>query len=143
MSTSRRPHALPRESGKVITKPMIPDQLLALLRCADEMGQWLRGDEWLIPNRKPWLVKSAKRRGHKLIYETVVRVADRAGFARTCTRSAVRSRSSTTSSTPIRRPRSRSCSITCGWRRLAYLRRKNKPAAIETVRDCRLRVSGA
>lgn len=68
-----------REKGGKIIRKTIPDELLALLRRADDLGQWLGPDEWLIPNRKPWLVKSTRRRGSKMIYETVVRVADRAG----------------------------------------------------------------
>lgn len=66
------------KGGKTIEKP-VPDELLALLRQADGLGQWPTPDAYLIPNRKPWLVKSPKRRGSKIIYETVVRVAERAG----------------------------------------------------------------
>ena len=66
------------KGGKWITKP-VPDELLAMLRHCETIGQWKSGDDWLIPNRKPWLVKTKGERGSKLIYETVVRVAGRAG----------------------------------------------------------------
>lgn len=67
------------KGGKPIVKVM-PDELLAYLRERDDDGQWVNGDAWLIPNRKPWLVKTTKQRGHKIVYETVKRVAARTGI---------------------------------------------------------------
>lgn len=123
------------KGGKTITKP-VPDELLALLRKADELGQWLHGDEWLIPNRKPWLVKSTKRRGSKIIYETVVRVADRAG---------VRAHPhSIRAAFAVRFDAAHPDQVTAlrellGHARvettMTYLRRKDKAAAMEAVRD--------
>lgn len=67
------------KGGKVDRKPLA-DELLTLLRRADELGQWRTGDDWLIPNRRPASVKSRSSRSDKVIYETVLRVADRAGI---------------------------------------------------------------
>lgn len=125
-----------REKGdKVIAKP-IPNELLALLRYADQHGQWLGPEEYLIPNRKPWLVKSAKRRGSKVIYETVVRVAERAGV-----RSHVHAlRAAFAVQFDEQHPgRAHDLKALLGHAHLStqepYLRRKNTAAAMETVRD--------
>lgn len=67
-----------REKGrKVISKP-IPDEFLEFLRALDEAGYWLHGDEWLIPWRRPQVAKPAAKRSRKIVYETIVRVGDRA-----------------------------------------------------------------
>jgi integrase len=62
---------------KVIEQP-IPDEFLAVLRAADEDGIWASPDDYLIPNRRPSIAKKNGRQS-KVIYETVVKVAQRAG----------------------------------------------------------------
>jgi integrase/recombinase XerD len=66
------------KGGKTITKP-IPDELVDILRAADTDGVWSSPDAYLIPNRRPSMVRARGERGHKVIYETVVKIADRAG----------------------------------------------------------------
>jgi integrase len=62
---------------KVITKPL-PDEYAQVLRAAEEAGVWKSGDAYLIPNRRPGAVRNAER-SDKVIWETVRRVARRAG----------------------------------------------------------------
>lgn len=66
-----------REKGaKTITKP-IPDQLALILRLAEQEGVWATRRDYLIPNRRP--ARNAER-SHKVIYDTVKKVAERAGI---------------------------------------------------------------
>lgn len=65
-----------REKGrKVIVKP-IPDQLLMILELAREENVWAGPNDYLIPSRRP---PKQSERAHKVIYETVRKVAGRAG----------------------------------------------------------------
>lgn len=68
------------KGNKVVWKP-VPDDLLAILKAAQESSEVPSDPEdWVIPNRRPKSMRSPKgQRSNKLIYETVKRVADRAG----------------------------------------------------------------
>ena len=72
-----------REKGsKVAVKPM-PDDLHAILRAAADSGQVsCRPDDYVIPNRRPASVRRAER-SNKIIWETVMRVAERVGVRAT------------------------------------------------------------
>ncbi len=68
-----------REKGrKVIHKP-IPDELAAILRAADENHVWASPNDYLVPNRRPSMV-TRKERANRVIYDTVRKVANRAGI---------------------------------------------------------------
>jgi integrase/recombinase XerD len=62
------------KGGKIITKP-IPAELLVILKAAEEEGIWLEPSDYVIPNRQP---AKNKERSHKVIYDTVKKVAERA-----------------------------------------------------------------
>ncbi len=123
------------KGGKVIVKPM-PDELAAILRAADQHGVWSTPDDYLIPNRKPWLVRTGAERGHKVIYETVVKVAQRAGV-----RSHVHAlRAAFAVQFDEAHPdQVIALKELLGHARIettmTYLRRKDKARAMETVRD--------
>ncbi|MCA1702611.1 MAG: tyrosine-type recombinase/integrase [Actinobacteria bacterium] len=72
-----------REKGsKVAVKPM-PYDLLAILRAACESSEVRCGpDDYVIPNRRPASVRRAER-SNKVIWETVLKVAPRAGVRAT------------------------------------------------------------
>jgi integrase len=63
---------------KVVTKP-VPDEYLALLSAAEADGIWRSPEDYLIPNRRPASVRR-RERSDKVIWETIVRVAARAGI---------------------------------------------------------------
>jgi integrase len=65
------------KGGKVAVKPL-PDEYLALLSRADDDGIWLSPEDYLIPNRRPTAVRR-RERSDKVIWETIRRVAARAG----------------------------------------------------------------
>jgi integrase len=65
------------KGGKLIVKP-IPGELLEILQAADEQGLWIDPNDYVIPNRRP--AKNAER-SHKVIYDTVKKVAERARVA--------------------------------------------------------------
>jgi integrase len=73
------------KGGKVIVKP-IADELAQILHAADEAGVWESPNAWLIPNfenlrgRKASLVT----RSNRIVYDTVKRVAARAGVESHC-----------------------------------------------------------
>ncbi len=68
-----------REKGGKVTEKPIPDQLAAILRAALEHDDVSTGaDDYVIPNRRPSTVQRAER-SPKLIWETVRRIAERAG----------------------------------------------------------------
>jgi integrase len=70
------------KGGKVAVKPM-PDDLAAILRAAAESGKVsCRPDDYVIPNRRPASVRRAER-SNKIIWETVLRVAERVGVRAT------------------------------------------------------------
>jgi len=61
----------------------MPDELVEILRSAAESGQVrCRPDDYVIPNRRPASVRRAER-SNKVIWETVVRAARRAGVRAT------------------------------------------------------------
>jgi integrase/recombinase XerD len=72
-----------REKGsKVSVKPM-PNELLAILRAARESGQvCCSANDYVIPNRRPASVRRIER-SNKVIWETVLRVAERVGVRAT------------------------------------------------------------
>jgi integrase len=70
----RREARFREKGGKVIVK-RIPPELLQILTAAEEAGIWLSGDDYVIPNRRP---AKNKERSHKVIYDTVKKVAGRA-----------------------------------------------------------------
>ena len=72
-----------REKGnKVSDKPM-PHELHEILRAAHGSGQLRCGaDDYVIPNRRPASVRRAER-SNKIIWETVLRVAERVGVRAT------------------------------------------------------------
>jgi len=72
-----------REKGsKVSVKPM-PRELQGIVRAAFESGQVeCRADDYVIPNRRPGAVRRAER-SNKVIWETVLRVAQRIGVRAT------------------------------------------------------------
>jgi integrase/recombinase XerD len=65
------------KGGKRIRKPL-PSEYLALLREAEQHGIWAGQDDYLIPNRRPNAVRR-KERSDKVIWDTVKLVASRAG----------------------------------------------------------------
>ena len=65
------------KGGKVIEQP-VPDEFLAVLRWADGQGVWDGPDDYLIPNRRK-VTTNPKARSSKIVYETVKKVAKRAG----------------------------------------------------------------
>jgi integrase len=73
---------LREKGGKVADVPM-PDELLTILRAAVESeAVACRADDYVIPNRRSASVRRAERT-NKIVYETVVRVAERAGVRAT------------------------------------------------------------
>jgi len=69
------------KGGKVIVKPL-PDEYVEILDAAQEAGVWKRGEDYLIPNRRPGAVKNLER-SDKVIWETVKKVAQRVGVEAT------------------------------------------------------------
>jgi integrase/recombinase XerD len=65
------------KGGKVQVKPL-PDEYAEILRAAREAGVWNSAEDYLIPNRRPGAVRRAER-SDKVIWETVKKVARRAG----------------------------------------------------------------
>ena len=63
------------KGGKVAVKP-IPDELAAIIAAADAQNVWASPAEYLIPNRRQ---HRNKERSAKVIYDTVKKIADRAG----------------------------------------------------------------
>jgi integrase/recombinase XerD len=72
-----------REKGRKVVDVPMPDELVEILRSAVE-GQHVssRPDDYVVPNRRPASVRRAER-SNKVIWETVVRVAERAGVRAT------------------------------------------------------------
>ena len=69
------------KGAKVIVKPL-PDEYVEILRAAQEAGVWKSGEDYLIPNRRPGAVRNPER-SDKVIWETVRKVAERAGVVAT------------------------------------------------------------
>jgi integrase len=66
---------------KIITKPL-PDEFACILRAAEAAEVWKSGEDYLVPNRRPGAVKR-RDRSDKVIWETVKKVAGRAGVRST------------------------------------------------------------
>ena len=66
------------KGGKFVEKPL-PAQLLEILLGAERFGVWASGEDYLIPNRRPEAVRRPER-SDKVVWETVKRVAERAGI---------------------------------------------------------------
>jgi len=122
------------KGGKRITKPL-PTEYLALLREAEQYGIWRGPDDYLIPNRRPNAVRRAER-SDKVIWDTVKVVARRAGV--TTHVHALRAAFAVQfdSAHPDQVVALKEL---LGHARLEttliYLRRKDKAAAMEAVRD--------
>jgi len=69
------------KGGKVIVKPL-PDEYFEILGSAHDEGVWKSGEDYLIPNRRPGAVRN-RERSDKVIWETVKKVALRAGVEAT------------------------------------------------------------
>jgi integrase/recombinase XerD len=124
-----------REKGrKVIVKP-IPYELLEVLRIAEQQHLWVSGEDYLVPNRRPTMVRRQER-ANKVIYETVTKVARRVGV-----RTHVHAlRAAFAVAFDEAHPKEViALKELMGHARLeqtmVYLRRKNKAAAMEAVRD--------
>jgi integrase len=63
------------KGGKVIVKPL-PEEFAAILRDADSQGVWTKPSDYLIPNRRE--PRRAGERSSKVVYANVKRVAARA-----------------------------------------------------------------
>jgi integrase len=73
---------LREKGGKVSVKPM-PWELFEILRAAVESNEVpCSGDDYVIPNRRPASVRRVER-SDKVIWETVLRVAERVGVRAT------------------------------------------------------------
>ena len=71
------------EKGGKVVDVTIPNELAQILREACESGEVACGpDDYVIPNRRPASVKRAER-SNKVVWETVVKVARRAGVRAT------------------------------------------------------------
>jgi integrase len=71
------------ETGGKVVDVTIPDELAQILREACESGGVRCGpDDYVIPNRRPVSVKRVER-SNKVIWETVVKIARRAGVRST------------------------------------------------------------
>lgn len=129
------------KGGKVAVKP-IPDELAAILRAAEQQNVWASPDDYLIPNRRSSAVRTRGERGHKVIYETVKKIAARAGV--------VTHVHALRAAFAVKFDEAHPDQVIAlkellGHSRiettLVYLRRKNKAAAMETVRDLSWRPS--
>jgi integrase len=65
------------KGDKEIVKP-IPNEYQEIIVEAERNGLWRSPEDWLIPNRRPASVKG-RERSDKIVWETVKRVAKRAG----------------------------------------------------------------
>lgn len=63
------------KGAKVAVKP-IPDELAAIIRAADNLRVWASPNDYLIPSRRD---PRNRERSPKVIYDTVTRIAARAG----------------------------------------------------------------
>ena len=130
------------KGGKVATKPL-PDEYLAILVAAERDGLWNTPDAYLIPNRRPAAVRRVER-SDKFVWETVKRVAARAGVRAHV--HALRSAFAVhfLESKPDRKVES--LKELMGHNRIettyVYLRRMNRAKAMEQVRDLSWGLSG-
>jgi integrase len=119
---------------KIITKPL-PDEFAQILCAAQAAGIWKSDDAYLIPNRRPGAVKRAER-SDKVVWETVKRVAARAGVEAHChaLRAAFAVQFDDANPDKVI-----ALKELMGHARidqtLVYLRRKDKAKAMEVVRD--------
>ena len=121
------------KGGKVIVKPL-PEEYVQILRAAQDAGVWKRGEDYLIPNRRPGAVRSSER-SDKVIWETIRKVARRASVV--CTVHALRA-AFAVQFDEINPDQLIALKELMGHTRiettLVYLRRKNKAKAMEAVR---------
>lgn len=122
------------KGGKVIVKPL-PREYQDLLAELDSDGTWVGPDSYLIPNRRPAAVRR-KERSDKIVWETVKRVAARAGV--TCHVHALRA-AFAVAFDEAHPDKFTALQLLLGHSRpettLVYLRRKNKARAMEAVHD--------
>jgi site-specific recombinase XerD len=122
------------KGAKVAVKPLA-DEYRAILMAAERDGLWKNPDAYLIPNRRPASVRRVER-SDKVVWETVKRVARRAGV-----RSHVHAlRAAFAVQFDEAHPdQVIALKELMGHRRiettLVYLRRKDKAKAMESVRD--------
>jgi integrase len=121
------------KGGKVIVKPL-PEEYVEILRAAQEEGIWKRPEDYLIPNRRPGAVRNPER-SDKVIWETVRKVARRAGVV--CTVHALRA-AFAVQFDEENPDQLIALKDLMGHERLettlVYLRRKNRARAMEAVR---------
>ena len=121
------------KGSKVIVKPL-PEEYVDILRAAQDAGVWKRGEDYLIPNRRPGAVRSPER-SDKVIWETIRKVARRAGVV--CTVHALRA-AFAVQFDEMNPDQLIALKELMGHTRiettLVYLRRKDKAKAMEAVR---------
>jgi site-specific recombinase XerD len=129
------------KGGKVAVKPLA-DEYPAILLAAERDGLWSGGDDYLIPNRRPASVRRVER-SDKVVWETVKRVARRAGV--TTHVHALRA-AFAVQFDEAHPGELATLKDLMGHNRiettLVYLRRRNKAKAMESVRDLSWGVSG-
>jgi len=125
-----------RDKGdKVIVQPL-PDEYADIIRAADEEGIWASPSDYLIPNRRPAAMRRTGVRSDKVIWLTVKRVAEAAGVETHvhALRAAFAVQFDETHPGRID-----SLKDLMGHTRLetteVYLRRKNRAASMDVVRD--------
>jgi integrase len=130
------------KGSKVAVKPL-PDEYLAILLAAEADGLWSSPNDYLIPNRRAASVRRVER-SDKVVWETVKRVAARAGVRAHvhALRAAFAVQFDEAHPDQVIALRE-----LMGHTRiettLVYLRRKNKAKAMESVRDLSWGVRGS
>jgi integrase len=125
------------KGGKVIVKP-IADELARILHAADQAGVWESPNVWLIPNFENLRGRKAslENRSSRIVYDTVKRVAARAGVESHChalrAAFAVQFDEANPGHTVALKELLGHSRIETT---MVYLRRKDKQAAMETVRS--------
>jgi integrase len=121
------------KGAKVIVKPL-PEEYLGILLSAQDAGVWKRGEDYLIPNRRPGAVRNPQR-SDKVIWETIKKIAQRAGVV--CTVHALRA-AFAVQFDEANPDQLIALKELMGHTRiettLVYLRRKDKAQAMEAVR---------
>ena len=121
------------KGGKVLVKPL-PDEYVDILRAAQAAGVWERGEDYLIPSRRPGAVRNPER-SDKVIWETVKRVARRTGVESTVHALRAAFAVQFDEANPDQLIALKELmGHTCIETTLVYLRRKDKAKAMEVVR---------